>query len=244
MPICNRCESEFDVEMRPGALMFGHPSTVREAVPVWKAHICQDCETEIVSEWKRKPITDTPNNVVNFLNEHATFETRAPQPNWIIEQAEVLQDETALPNHRYHLRLLAQSPEGKRGQYLDYAFPLKGATLGNLAARLRQIADKLTGSDDPKPGDPGLPGPVKAARCMNVSFDGARRNLANAFNRLAHDAKYPETFEGGDSSHVLVEIEQLNQLGMMIGVLLCMFDDSDPQDCNDLSQEITLNYLE
>jgi len=41
--------------------MFGHPSTVREAVPVWKAHLCQECEAEIVSEWKRKPITDTPN---------------------------------------------------------------------------------------------------------------------------------------------------------------------------------------
>jgi hypothetical protein len=36
--------------------MFGHPSTVRKAVAVWKAHICQLCEAEIVSEWKRKPI--------------------------------------------------------------------------------------------------------------------------------------------------------------------------------------------
>jgi hypothetical protein len=61
MPICNRCECEFNVETKPGALMFGHPSTVREAVPVWKAHICQECETAIVSEWKRKPITDAPN---------------------------------------------------------------------------------------------------------------------------------------------------------------------------------------
>ena len=45
MPVCNRCEKKFDVETAPGALMFGHPSTVTEAVPVWKAHICQECET-------------------------------------------------------------------------------------------------------------------------------------------------------------------------------------------------------
>jgi hypothetical protein len=56
MPVCNRCGDEFYVEYAPGALMFGHPSTVREAVPVWKAHICQPCETAIVADWKHKPI--------------------------------------------------------------------------------------------------------------------------------------------------------------------------------------------
>ena len=58
MPICNRCECEFDVETAPGALMFGHPSTVkvREAVPVWKAHLCQLCEEEIVMDWKKPPV--------------------------------------------------------------------------------------------------------------------------------------------------------------------------------------------
>ena len=55
MPICNMCGGEFDVESSPGALMFGHPSTVREAVPVWKAHICQECETKIVEDFKLKP---------------------------------------------------------------------------------------------------------------------------------------------------------------------------------------------
>ena len=48
MPICNSCEKQFDVEIEPGALMFGHPSTVKEAVPVWKAHICQKCECKII----------------------------------------------------------------------------------------------------------------------------------------------------------------------------------------------------
>tara|TARA_B100001093_G_scaffold166430_1_gene159000 strand:+ start:1745 stop:1921 length:177 start_codon:yes stop_codon:yes gene_type:complete len=56
MPICNYCEKKFDVEKEPGALMFGHPSTVNEAVPVWKAHICQKCEHKIIKKFKRKPL--------------------------------------------------------------------------------------------------------------------------------------------------------------------------------------------
>jgi len=60
MPVCNRCEKTFDVETAPGALMFGHPATVTEAVPVWKAHICQECETEMVAEFKRKPLMKDP----------------------------------------------------------------------------------------------------------------------------------------------------------------------------------------
>ena len=30
MPICNSCEKQFDVEKEPGALMFGHPSTLKK----------------------------------------------------------------------------------------------------------------------------------------------------------------------------------------------------------------------
>ncbi|MEC7164974.1 MAG: hypothetical protein VXW41_04115 [SAR324 cluster bacterium] len=48
------------METAPGALMFGHPSTVTEAVPVWKAHICQECETVMVAEFKRKPLMKDP----------------------------------------------------------------------------------------------------------------------------------------------------------------------------------------
>lgn len=59
MPECNMCGDSFDVETKPGALMFGHPSTVKEAVTVWKAHICQECEKEIVSKFVNKPITGT-----------------------------------------------------------------------------------------------------------------------------------------------------------------------------------------
>jgi hypothetical protein len=55
MPVCNMCTKSFDVEKKPGALMFGHPSTVKEAVPVWKAHICQKCEEWIVCRFQIKP---------------------------------------------------------------------------------------------------------------------------------------------------------------------------------------------
>lgn len=61
MPVCNfqineACDGEFDVEESPGALMFGHPSTVSEAVPVWKAHICQPCEQDLIEMMTKKPI--------------------------------------------------------------------------------------------------------------------------------------------------------------------------------------------
>lgn len=56
MPVCNRCGETFDVETEPGALFFGHPSTVKEAVPVMKAHICQRCEAIYISQFVVPPI--------------------------------------------------------------------------------------------------------------------------------------------------------------------------------------------
>lgn len=55
MPVCNMCGESFDVETAPGALLFGHPSTVKEAVPVMKAHICQPCERVIVEAFVVPP---------------------------------------------------------------------------------------------------------------------------------------------------------------------------------------------
>lgn len=83
MPICNMCESSFDVETEPGALMFGHPSTVKEAVPVWKAHICQKCERVIVGNFKLKPKKfRTVDEILEMLDEAkklgATSEQLAP----------------------------------------------------------------------------------------------------------------------------------------------------------------------
>jgi len=55
MPVCNKCGETFNVEEAPGALLFGHPSTVKEAVPVMKAHICQQCEVEFIADFKIPP---------------------------------------------------------------------------------------------------------------------------------------------------------------------------------------------
>lgn len=56
MPVCNFCGDGFDVETAPGGLLFGPPETVKEAVPVWKAHVCQDCTQELVDKMKLKPV--------------------------------------------------------------------------------------------------------------------------------------------------------------------------------------------
>lgn len=54
MPVCNNCGESFDVEKAPGALLFSHPETVREASVVKKYHLCQECEKRIVSKFKNK----------------------------------------------------------------------------------------------------------------------------------------------------------------------------------------------
>lgn len=53
MPICDRCGEFFDVEEKPGALLFSHPKTVSKASMVKKYHICQKCEKTILSGFKR-----------------------------------------------------------------------------------------------------------------------------------------------------------------------------------------------
>jgi hypothetical protein len=67
MPICNMCGEGFDVEKEPGALIFGHPSTVKEAVSVWKAHICQGCETKIIDMFQLKPKGNKPQELDSSL---------------------------------------------------------------------------------------------------------------------------------------------------------------------------------
>jgi len=54
MPICNSCGESFDVEKAPGALLFSHPKTVKEASTVKKYHVCQTCEKEIISRFKKQ----------------------------------------------------------------------------------------------------------------------------------------------------------------------------------------------
>ena len=66
---------------------------------------------------------------------------------------------------------------------------------------------------------------------MKASFDGARLNLASAYNSLVR------SLEGVD----MIEYrrgDKLDAVCAAIGGLLCMYDDSDPDDCNDLSERI------
>ena len=57
---------------------------------------------------------------------------------------------------------------------------------------------------------------------MKASFDGARINLAAAFDKLAAGNIYKE------------QIKPMRELRAAVGALLCMYDDTRP-DCNDLS---------
>ena len=64
---------------------------------------------------------------------------------------------------------------------------------------------------------------------MRASFDGARRQLAAAFNRLNRTELSREQ-----------EVE-MARLRDCIGGLLCMYDDGCPDDCNDLSGSVKLD---
>ena len=54
MPICNSCAENFNVEKKPGALLFSHPASVKRASVVKKYHICQRCEKRIILRFKKK----------------------------------------------------------------------------------------------------------------------------------------------------------------------------------------------
>lgn len=65
---------------------------------------------------------------------------------------------------------------------------------------------------------------------MKVSFDGARRNLANSFNKLAKTELSEE------------QIIYMEDLRSCIGGFLCMYADND-EDCHDLSDVVRLTDL-
>ena len=64
---------------------------------------------------------------------------------------------------------------------------------------------------------------------MKASFDGARINLVTSFNDFCLD----ETLEKLDEQ----ERESLNDLRTAVIGLLCMYNDSDEDDCNDLCEK-------
>lgn len=58
LPKCDICGKSFDVEKKPGALLFSPPKTVKHASLVLKSHVCRDCYKEIKKLKKRKAKKD------------------------------------------------------------------------------------------------------------------------------------------------------------------------------------------
>jgi len=66
---------------------------------------------------------------------------------------------------------------------------------------------------------------------MRASFDGARKNLAMSFNRLAKT-------NIGENQRL-----EMQDLRNSIVALLCMYDPENPKDCNDLIDTVRLEEL-
>lgn len=74
---------------------------------------------------------------------------------------------------------------------------------------------------------------------MKVSFDGARRNLAIAYNNLAiaineMDKKNLESFE------ITNVYKRLSEVKEIVGAFLAIYDDEVENDFNDLSEIINV----
>ena len=66
---------------------------------------------------------------------------------------------------------------------------------------------------------------------MKVSFNGIRRSMASEFNRLY---RYRD---GHMSEH---EAEIFDDLRSLVGGMLAIYDPTDKDDCDDLSDEVEL----
>ena len=62
---------------------------------------------------------------------------------------------------------------------------------------------------------------------MKASFNGARKNLVHAYNRTVR------AFRNEDSYEAIDGFESMRQI--IVG-LLCMHDDSDPDDCDEMTE--------
>lgn len=73
---------------------------------------------------------------------------------------------------------------------------------------------------------------------MKASFDGARKNLARAYNEMYHNSTLI-TDEYGRKKRGVDE-EEVMWLRSMIGNLLCMHDPNVEDDCTMLADSVTL----
>jgi len=71
---------------------------------------------------------------------------------------------------------------------------------------------------------------------MKISFDGLRMNLAKSYNELFCALR--------DSTDDEKQVEAMLSLRQNIGILLCMYDDSNKEDSNCLIDDIELLNFE
>jgi hypothetical protein len=64
---------------------------------------------------------------------------------------------------------------------------------------------------------------------MKASFDGARKRLATAYNSLAS-----HLYDGPENIDQETLTDQMEDLRSCIGGLLCMYDPTDTEDCNEI----------
>lgn len=67
---------------------------------------------------------------------------------------------------------------------------------------------------------------------MKASFDGARINLANAYNKIAGKVNDDIVLAKEDLA------DDMNNLRAAIGGLLCMHDPKQDDDCNEIDIEL------
>ena len=55
MILCNRCGGYFNIDLKPGAILFSHPekeSPIDKVGKVSKYHICRKCEKIILKDFR------------------------------------------------------------------------------------------------------------------------------------------------------------------------------------------------
>jgi hypothetical protein len=79
---------------------------------------------------------------------------------------------------------------------------------------------------------------------MNVSFDGMRRSATGSMNRL-HRIIYDVISNGEINKDQIDDIKEVfNDAAMDVDIFNCLFDDSEENDMNDLSEELSIERFE
>lgn len=75
---------------------------------------------------------------------------------------------------------------------------------------------------------------------MKVSFDGLRSSIAQAYNDHAIAIKNLKDVDKWEFNELKTTCDELRAL---IGILMCVEDDEDPDDCNDMSATKLISTL-